>query len=171
MKPTTTSARGASLFLVGAKNNPSPHAGHTERLHAPYGRRIDPAIEIERASLSTSARLNSSLLATYANLFWFPPAFGYLLETESKTFAYSAALHRNWLALLAPYAVSPAASRSDGETQVTAEVLERSMDIAMGERFVAWDSMAVSRFGIEPQLPEEVLARSMDSALGERMAA
>src|ERR1039458_185477 len=117
MKPTTTSARGASLFLVGAKNNPSPHAGHTERLHAPYGRRIDPAIEIERASLSTSARLNSSLLATYANLFWFPPAFGYLLETESKTFAYSAALHRNWLRLLAADALRPPPRRSHREAQ------------------------------------------------------
>lgn len=166
MKPLRAAVSGAPLFLVTAKKNETPHAERPAGFQVVKRREVYPAREIERAALSKSDRFNSSFLDNFASQFWFPPAFGFLLETAAKTFAASVAFHNHWLGLVAPDSVRTAGSRSAPETEVTAEMLERSMDIAMGERFEALDGCE-----IETRLTEDELARSMDIALGERTAA
>jgi hypothetical protein len=163
MEPRTIPARSEHLSVAAAEKRKYPKSGRLLRM--PHRRGIDPAMEVERAPFSKVASLKSSLLDLYANDFWFAPAFGYLPERAAQAFAFCMELHKNWLALLMPYARGTVASRFGSQAQ-TAEELAHYMDIAIGERFEVSSSS-----GSDIQLSADVLERSMDIAIGERKAA
>jgi hypothetical protein len=129
---------------------------------------MDRALGIEKASLGKATR--------YKKASRFAPRLGKLFNAATQAIASCVKLQLNWMTLRVPRAsahVGTAASSSGSQAKPTAEVLERSMDIAIGPQHVAAPrSTAASSSGrkAQPQLrptPDE-LAYSMDIAIGER---
>lgn len=114
------------------------------------------ALEIQKRSLDTVARWNSCLLDS----FWFLPDFDKLQEAAAQAFACYTELQMNWLALLTPRALTYIAAPS-------VEVLERSMDIAMGVCFPALGGRA--SISGDQALPEEELSED-DEAVAAQAA-
>jgi len=127
---------------------------------------MDRALGIENASLDKATRSKKASR--------FVPIPGKLFDVATQAIASCMKLQMNWMTLWVPRAsahVGKAASNSGSQAKPTAEVLERSMDIAIGPQHVAAPrSTAASSSGRKAQLqptPDE-LAYSMDIAIGER---
>ncbi len=124
-------------------------------------------LEIQKASLATVAVLNSCVLNSFKNSFWFAPIFGNILEAAAQAFACYTDLQMNMLSLLAPHASSRVAASestvvSSSCIQIQpAEVMERSMDIVIAEHFTIPSSRVVSISGNQA-LPEEELQEDED---------
>ena len=157
MKPRTMPASNGKLFLMAANQGQSPNAGFPAVSRDVRSREIDQAME-EKASPLMVVRLNSYVLDIYKNAFMFAPAFGYLLDTAAGTL----------LNVAAPS--STVAGSSRGQAQPTAEELAHSMDIAIGERFIAPSSTVTSISGGQAQPTEEVPESSMEIAIAARAA-
>lgn len=91
--------------------SPQPTRGRqTQKLGSPVDFQdlcscaMDQAFGIERASFSTVAQLNSSVLDFYRNSLWLAPAFSDLLGQAARAFALGMDLHASWLHLMLPYA-------------------------------------------------------------------
>jgi hypothetical protein len=113
----------------------SPDAGNHTDLQDLCQLAISQAFEIEKASLAAVVRLNSSVLDSCNNLFWCAPPFGNLQEAASQVIACCIELQMNWLNLLTPHASSGRTVES-GSRIPPAEVLEHSMDVAIGAHHV-----------------------------------
>jgi hypothetical protein len=182
MKPRTMPASNGKLFLMAANQGQSPNAGFPAVSRDVRSREIDQAME-EKASPLMVVRLNSYVLDIYKNAFMFAPAFGYLLDTAAKSFALCMEWQVNCLTLMASRAKegygtllnvaapsSTVAGSSRGQAQPTAEELAHSMDIAIGERFIAPSSTVTSISGGQAQPTEEVPESSMEIAIAARAA-
>jgi hypothetical protein len=95
---------------------------------------MDQALGIEQVSLAALARLNSCALDIYQNVLWSNPVFGTFLDISSQALAFSLEMQMNWLTMLSPYAWAQVSTVTDKRGPDATE-LERSMDIATGERF------------------------------------
>ena len=144
MNAGTKTARSAPLSFAAADEGQTQNAGFPVDFQDLCSRAMDRALGIEKASLSTVVSLNSSVLDIYETSLWFTPVFSNLLDMVSQAVACSMKLQMNWLTLLAPYALSHGAARestlatnSGRQAEPTADVLERSMDIAIGMRKAA----------------------------------
>ncbi len=84
------------------------------------------ALEVQKVALDMVARWNSCILDSI----WFLPEFSNLQEAAAQAVACYAELQMSWLSLLTPQVLTDIAAPS-------VEVLERSMDIAMGVCFPA----------------------------------
>lgn len=131
---------------------------------------MSQALEIQKASFAAVAALNSCVLNSYESSFWFAPIFGNLLEAAAQAFACYTELQMNWLRLLAPQASSHVAA-SDSTVVSSfciqiqpADVVERSMDIVIGEHFTTPGSRVVSISG-NPAPAEEELQEDEDVAI------
>ena len=126
---------------------------------------MDRALGIgENAALEQATR--------HKKLSRFAPILGKLFKAATQAIASCMKLQPNWITLRARRTsanVGTKANNSDGQTSPTAEVLERSMDIAIGRQHVA-APRSVSSFGrkTQPQPTPDELAYSMDIAIGER---
>jgi hypothetical protein len=100
---------------------------------------MDQALGIEKASLATVVNLNATALDMYSNSL-FAPAFGELLDTAAKAFAFYMNFQMTWLSLMFPQAkvgtealahfAEPAVASSPAEP--TAEEVEHGVDVALG---------------------------------------
>jgi hypothetical protein len=138
LKTKTIPASNAALSLVPANEGQTPNAGFPDDFQDLCSLAMDQAIGIEKASLTTVIRLNSSVIDIYKNAFWFAPVFGDLLDTAAKSFAFCMELQMNWLTMMVPHAnevaapSSTVASSSGSQAPPTAEVPESDLDIAIG---------------------------------------
>jgi hypothetical protein len=134
---------------------------------------MDRAIEIEKASLDTVVHLNSWTLETYENAFWIVPLFSDLYGAAMNAFAFSMELPMHWLAMIAPpgnqrsesslRAAAPSSTVASGygrRVQPTAEVLENSMDVAIGAEFEAPGSKVANRSHTQSQSGQRTRAQS-----------
>lgn len=114
-------------------------------------------LEIQQVSLDTVTRLNSHIL----DCFWFVPE---LTSLQEALFCY-AELQMNWLAMFSPQAFAKALTYVSAPS---AEVLERSMDIALGLCFTpgSWISFSGDKTSSAEELPEndESVAISVQAA-------
>jgi hypothetical protein len=183
MKTKTIPASYAALSLVPKKEGQTVNVGFPDDFQDLCSRAMDRAIGIEKASLTTDVGLNSSVIDIYKNAFWFAPVFCELLDTATKSFAFCTELQMSWLTLMMPHASgaseallpvaapsSTVASSSESQAQPTAEVLESSMDIAIGERDTTQDNKVMSNSGSQTQPTAEVPDRSMGIAMRARAA-
>jgi ribulose-5-phosphate 4-epimerase/fuculose-1-phosphate aldolase len=90
---------------------------------------MDRALGFEKASLASVVRFNSYALDLYWNTLWHSSVFSELAEATRQALALSMQLQLGWLNL--SLATVGSTCR---QAQVAAEVLERSMDIALGVR-------------------------------------
>ena len=120
----------------------------------------------ENASLDKAARYQKALR--------FAPMLGKLFKAATQAIASCMKLQLNWMTLRAHRAsahVGPEANNSGTQARPTAEVLERSTDIAIGpQRLPVARSAAASSSDrrAQPQPTSDELAYSMDIAIGER---
>jgi hypothetical protein len=178
MNSRIKTGRSAKPFLMAA------HEGKTPNARVPFDFQnlcnfgMDRATEIEKASLATVVCLNSCVLGIYKSAFWFEPEVGTLFDTAAESFAFCMELQMNWLHQLASLALSDvrtvATSFGNSRAHPTAEVLAQSMDIAIGDRFVAPHGTVASISGgqAKPQrkVKAAVLEHSMDIAIGAKAA-
>jgi hypothetical protein len=134
-----TMPRSKDALFLQAKSN-----GQTSKASLPIdfqdlcSRAMDRALGIEEASLSAVVDLNSCLFDIYKNSFSPTPAFGDLLETAARTFAFYTGLQMTWLGLILPYAkfgseaLSHFAEPGIFAAHSAVAGLERSVDAAMG---------------------------------------
>jgi hypothetical protein len=171
VKTKTIPASSAALSLVPANKGQTPNVGFSSDLQDLCSLAMDQAIGIEKASLTTVVRLNSSVIDIYKNAFWFAPVFGDLLDTAAKSFAFCIELQMNWLTIMVPHAnevaapSSTVASSSGSQAPPTAEELAHSMDIAIGAQFEI-----PSRTVVQAQPTAEVLESDLDSEIRARAA-
>jgi hypothetical protein len=139
MNAGTQTARSAPLSLVAANEDQTQNAGFSADFQDLCSRAMDQALGIEKASLSTVVTLNSCLLDIYQEALRVNPVFGNLFDMVYQAVACSMELQMNWLTLVAPHASSVVASDVGGKShpKAKADVLERSMDIALGMRKAA----------------------------------
>lgn len=142
--------RGAALSIQATPIR-TTYGRQTPKLGSPFDVQnlfscaMDQALGIERASLSTVVQLNSSVLDIYRNSLWLTPVFSDLLHSAAKAFGFYVDLQTSWLRLMLPYATpvpetvlhcaapgSAAESSPDSGVQMSAEEVERSMEIAIG---------------------------------------
>jgi hypothetical protein len=119
---------------------------------------MDRAIAAEVASLSPIARLNSSAIDIYKSIFWFAPVFDEWVNTAAQALTLCMELQSNCLTLFAQASRLPdvfwsgvAQADSSEQTQPSAEQLERSMDVAIGERYSDVDEVVEIRVEAPPQ--------------------
>ncbi len=139
MNAGTKTARSAPRSFVAANEDQTQNAGLPADFQDLCSFAMDQALGIEKASLATVVSLSSSVLDIYECYLRFTPVFGNLVDMVSQAVACSMELQMNWLSLLAPPVLSHVAtqdsrvaSSSGGQAQPKADVLERSMDIAIG---------------------------------------
>jgi hypothetical protein len=127
MNPEITSANNAALLFDAANAIDLPHR---------HSLGIDRALGIEEASLASVVRFNSSVLDFYWNTACLAPLVAQLIDAALQAFGFSVELQMAWLNLIAPHPWQwlPLASNSGRQTYPPADVLERSMDIAIGGR-------------------------------------
>lgn len=130
-------------------------------------RGFDQALGIEKASFSALVGLSTCANHIYRNGVWFTPLLGNMFDTAAEAVVFCMELQMYWLTLMAPLAFAPAAVA--GNAQPAAEVLAHSMDIAIGERFIAPDSTVPNRSGMHTPSIAEVPERSAGLALGARV--
>lgn len=94
---------------------------------------MDQALGIEETSPDLVVRPNPRALDPARNAFWHSLVFRELLDAGWRSFVFSWGLQMNWVQFIAPQR-PVLASNSGRHAQPTAEVLERSMDIAIGAR-------------------------------------
>jgi hypothetical protein len=132
---------------------------------------MDRAIEIEQVSLAAVGYFNSWVLEIYENASWVAPIVSDLLGTAGNAFAFSMELQWSWLTLIAARAdkrsesllpvAAPGSTVARGSAslaQTSAEVLERSMDIAIGAEFEAAGSTVEN--SSQPQSGQRARAHS-----------
>ena len=171
MNPRTIPSCNAAPPFVAAVEGQTPITGFPVDFQDLCSLGMDRALGIEKASLDKAAR--------YKKASRFVPIPEKLFNVATQVIASCMKLQMNWMTLMtlrvprASAYVGKAASNSGSQAKPTAEVLERSMDIAIGPQHVAAPrSTAASSSGrkVQPQLqptPDE-LAYSMDIAIGER---
>jgi hypothetical protein len=178
VKTKTIPASNAALSLVPANEAQTLNAEFPGDFQDLCSLALDQAIGIEKASLTTVVRLNSSVIDIYKNAFWFAPVFGDLLDTAAKSFAFCIELQMNWLTMLVPHANeesetllrvaapdSTLVSSAGSQAAPTAEELAHSMDIATGAQFEV-----PSHTVVQAQPTAEVSESDLDSAIGARAA-
>jgi hypothetical protein len=141
MNSRIKTARSSTSFLMAAHEGKTPNAGVPVDFQNLRNFGMNRATENEKASLATVVCLTSCVLDIYKNAFWFAPEVGKLFDTAADSFAFCMEMHLNWLDQLASLALSGvstvATNFGSSQAQPNSEVLERSMDIAIGERFTA----------------------------------
>jgi hypothetical protein len=160
-----TKTISASSALVLANKGQTPNVEFPSDFQDLCSLAMDQAMGIEKASLTTVVRLNSSVIDIYKNAFWFAPVFGDLLDTAAKSFAFCIELQMNWLTMMMPHA-----SSSESQAESPAEELAHSMDIAIGERDTTRSNTVMSISGSQAQPTAEVPERNMETAMRARAA-
>jgi len=97
-----------------------------------YGAGVSHALEMGKNSLDAAVCLSACALDIYKNACCFAPALGGYFELSSRLLAACADLQTNYYGLLKPHAEALDASLWGETSCEPAEVLERSMDIAIG---------------------------------------
>ncbi len=107
------------MYLPSTSKNPDASVPNNfqDLCHSTLGQML----EIQQVSLDTVTRFNSCIL----DCFWFVPE---LTSIQQALFCY-AELQMNWLAMFSPQTFTKALTYVSAPS---AEVLERSMDIALG---------------------------------------
>jgi hypothetical protein len=171
MSPKTKHGSPANHAPVPLMNDQTPGTGFTADFQELYSHGMDRALGIEKASLAAVVSLNSCAIDIYRNAFWFVSSLGGLFEMAAQGFASCMELQLSLLTLMGSNVSSTVASFHGMQVRLTAEVLESSMDIAMGARHVAAPSSTVaSSSGRKAQTTAEVSASSMDIAIGAQGA-
>lgn len=132
MNPRTIPSCNAALPFVAAVEGQTPITGFPVDFQDLCSLGMDRALGIEKASLDKATRCKKAS--------WFVPIPGKLFDVATEAIASYMKLQMNWMILCVPRAslhVGKAASNSDSQAKPTAEVLERSMDIAIGQQQVA----------------------------------
>jgi len=99
---------------------------------AEYGGGVSHALEMGKNSFDVAVCLSACALDIYKNACCFAPALGGYFELSSRLLAACADLQTNYYGLLKPHAEALDASLWGETSCEPAEVLERSMDIAIG---------------------------------------
>jgi hypothetical protein len=97
-----------------------------------YGGGVTNALEMGKNSFDVAVCLSACALDIYKNACCFAPALGGYFELSSRLLAACADLQSNYYGLLKPHAEALDASIWGETSCEPAEVLERSMDIAIG---------------------------------------
>ena len=149
-------------------NDQTPDAGFTADFQELYSHGMDRALGIQKASLAAVVRLNANAIDHYMNAFWFSPVLGNLCDAAAQAFASCMELQMSLLTLMASHVSDTVESISGMQAQFTTDVLERSMDIAIKERFTAPSSTVASISGSQTKTTEEVMERNVEIAIGSR---
>ncbi|MGC2211392.1 MAG: hypothetical protein WA532_14900 [Candidatus Korobacteraceae bacterium] len=155
MNPKTKPASSASHAPLSPMKDQTPDAEFMVDFQDLFVLAMDQAIGIETASLAAVVRLNSCATDSSMYAVWFAPAFGSLFNTAAQAFASCMELQLRLMSLMASHVSDTVETLTGLQVQVTAEVLERSMDIAIGERFALPSSMG-SNSGGQAQTIAEV---------------
>lgn len=134
MKPNKLPANHALLIPVGDKQGQTLKAGFNpdeekQEISSPG---MDRALEIQKASLAAAIRLQSDLIESYKSASWCTPELADWLDGVARAFASCTELQMNLFALMGNHVTSTIASIPGMNPQLTAKVVERSMDIALG---------------------------------------
>jgi hypothetical protein len=170
MEHRTRAARHA-LFLVAPTAKPASPAngrniGRILDFPGPETHKAPPAVESITAVPSRTPSLQSSILATAANPFCYAPAIALMFESAAKMFASCLIPQMSLFGLMTPFAFQ--APRRSSEVEVSAEVLERSMDIAIGAGTDAPVAASPESQAQAHKEMEELFDRSMEIAIRQQ---
>jgi hypothetical protein len=143
---------------------------------------MDRAIDVEKASLATFVGLNSRIVDSCKNAFWFAPVFKYFLDTAAKSFSVCMEVQMSWLTMVAPHVeemqqsysrvdapFSSVANTPCGRAPLASEDLSHSMDIAVGAQFTSPSDREKSSFANRNQ-PSPGRTVSKEIGIGLRTA-
>ncbi len=144
MNPRSSPASPARHTPLSLMKDRGSNAGFIVDLPDLFSLAMDQAIGIEKASPAAVVRLNSDAVDQYVNSLRLSPALGDLFNTAAQAFASYMELQMRLLTLMASYVSDTVECISDMQAQLTPEVLERSMDTAIGQRFAVPLSVVAS---------------------------
>jgi hypothetical protein len=98
---------------------------------------MDRALGIETESFTAVARLNADAMNYCVNALWCSSLFGNVSEFAAQTCASFMEFQLSLMTLMASHVSDTVGSISNMQAHLAADVLERSMDIAIGESFPA----------------------------------
>jgi hypothetical protein len=134
MKPKTIPSDHALLFPVGEKQGLTPNAGFSAEFQEMSSLGMDRALGIQKASLEAAVRLQSDVIDSFKNASWCTPELAEWLDGMSHAFASCMELQMTLFSLMGSQVRSTVASLPGMDLRMAAEVVERSMDMAIGSK-------------------------------------
>ena len=131
MDRKTISANHALLFAVGDKQGPMPSAGFSAEFQELSGLGMDRALGVQKASLEAAVRLQSDVIDSFKNASWCTPELAEWLDGLAHAFASCMELQMTLFNLLGTQVTTTVANLPGMNARMAAEVVERSMDIAL----------------------------------------
>jgi len=132
MERKTISANHALLFPVGEKQGQAPNVSFNREFQELSSLGMDRALGLQRASLSAAVRLQSDVIDSFKNASWCTPELAEWLDGMAHAFASCMELQMTLFSLMGTQVSNTISSLPGMNTQIAAEVVERSMDIALG---------------------------------------
>ena len=143
-------------------------AGFAADFQEMYSRGMDRALGIQKVSLAAAFQLNSDAIDKYLSALWFSP--GDLLDRTAKAFTSCMEFQMSLLTLMMSHVSDTVGSFSGMQAQITAVVLERNKDIAIGAQPTPPSATGTSSSRSQTHTKKEVRGASDDSAIEEGVA-
>ena len=134
MNSKTIPANHALLFPVGEERGEAPNTEAYADLQEVSCLGMDRALGIQKASLAAAARLQSGLIDSFKSASWCTPELSEWLDGMSHAFATCMELQMTLFAMMGTEVRNSIASLPGMNARMAAEVVERSMDLALGPR-------------------------------------
>jgi hypothetical protein len=120
------------LFSVGEKQGQTPNASFSAEFQELSSLGMDRALGIQKASLAAAVRLQSDVIDSFKNASWCTPELAEWLDEMAHAFASCMELQMTLFSLMGNQVSSTIASIPGMDARMAAEVVERSMDRAIG---------------------------------------
>ena len=134
MEGKTLPANHALLFSVGDQQGQVPATRCSAEFQELSSLGMDRALGVQKASLEAAVRLQSDLIDNFKNASWCTPELAEWLDGMAHAFASCMELQMTLFNLLGTQVSSTIATLPGMNQQMAAQVVERSMDIALGPR-------------------------------------
>jgi hypothetical protein len=132
VEPKTIPANHALLFSVGEKQGPTLHVGYNADFQELSSLGMDRALGAQKASLAAAVQLQNDVIDSFKNASWCTPELSEWLDGIAHAFASCMQLQMTLFSLMGSQVSSTIASIPGMNARIAGEVVERSMDIAIG---------------------------------------
>jgi hypothetical protein len=130
----TIPAKHALPFPVGEKRGEAPNTEANADLQEVSCVGMDRALGIQKASLAAAFRLQTDMIDSFKSASWCTPELSEWLDGMAHAFATCLELQMTLFAMMGTQVSDSIASLPGMNGRMAAEVVERSMDRALGPR-------------------------------------
>jgi hypothetical protein len=128
----TIPANNALLFPVGDKQGQTPAARFSAEFQELSSLRMDRALGVQKASLAAAVQLQSDVIDSFKAASWCTPELAEWLDGMAQAFAACLELQMTLFNLMGMQVGNTIASLPGMNPEMAEQVVERSMDIALG---------------------------------------